>query len=93
MFPFSLFKKKKIVPEEDYNQQSQSNFNQQFPQQNFRDPFQSQTMGNQNFDRGFEKNLDNSLRDDLVLSKLETINAKLENIMHRLEKIERLAKE
>ncbi|MFH1209541.1 MAG: hypothetical protein V1663_02015 [archaeon] len=90
MFPFSLFKKKKVeIPVEDYGQQGQPNFNQQFPQQNFRDPFQNQNSGS----GSFERNLDNSLRDDLVISKLETINAKLDNVIQRLERIERMAKE
>jgi hypothetical protein len=99
MFPFSLFKKKKVeMPEEDYSQQNQPNFNQQFQQQGFRDPFQNQNPGSGNFgnqspDRSFERNLDNSLRDDLVISKLETVNAKLDNVIQRLDRIERLAKD
>ena len=35
----------------------------------------------------------NEMRDDLILSKIETINAKLDNVIQRLERIERLAKE
>lgn len=77
MFPFNLFKKKKVeIPEEanlDINQSASQDldaFRTSSPIQNY---------------PGIEK-------EDLILSKIETINAKLDNINERLKKIEDLAK-
>lgn len=64
MFPFNIFKKKNIEPEE------------QLPIQ--------QDLSMQNNFSGVDK-------EDLILSKLETINAKLDNIDQRLKKIEEIA--
>ena len=53
-------------------------------QQDFTQPFQDKMP----LERGYP-GLD---KEDLILSKLETINAKLDNMNERLKKIEELAK-
>jgi len=76
MFPFNLFKKKKVeIPEEDNFDLNQSNTRDlnTFPSKNFQD-----YSGNG--------------KEELILSKLETINVKLDNMTERLKKIEELAK-
>ena len=76
MFPFSLFKKKKVeIPEEDNFDLNQSNSQDlnTFPPKNFQD-------------------YQGSGKEELILSKLETINVKLDNMTERLKKIEELAK-
>ena len=76
MFPFNLFKKKKVeIPDEDNFDLNQSNSQDlnTFPSKNFQD-------------------YQGSGKEELILSKLETINVKLDNMTERLKKIEELAK-
>jgi len=76
MFPFNLFKKKKLeIPEEDNLDLNQS---------------VSQDLNS--FPRANQQDYSGIDKEDLILSKLETINAKLENMNERLKKIEELAK-
>ena len=56
----------------------------ELPQQDFS---VQQSLGTQNSERDFS-GID---KEDLILSKLETINAKLDNINERLKKIEEIA--
>ena len=69
MFPFSLFKKKRIELEEsnlDLNQSNAQDLN---------------SFSNRDYP-GISK-------EDLILSKLETLNAKLDNINERLKRLEK----
>ncbi|MBU2634353.1 MAG: hypothetical protein KJ674_03840 [Nanoarchaeota archaeon] len=61
----------------------QEGFNEPISQPNFQEP-----SFNQPSNLGGDE-----LKDDLILSKIETINAKLDNVIQRLERIERLAKD
>ncbi len=76
MFPFNLFKKKKSELEEDESYD--------LNQGNSQDLNTLTTSSMQNY-----PNLD---KQDLIISKLETINAKLDNMNERLKKIEEYAK-
>ena len=76
MFPFNLFKKKRIgLPEEDNLDLNQS---------------ASQELNS--FPSGRLQEYPGIDKQDLILSKLETLNAKLDNINERLKKIEEYAK-
>ncbi len=75
MFPFNLFKKKKIeFPEDDNLDLNQSNAQDL-------NTFSQSTREYPGIDK-----------QDLILSKLETINAKLDNMNERLKKVEELAR-
>ena len=54
-------------------------------------PEQQEYPNQQSF--GMQKDFSGIDKEDLILSKLETINAKLDNVIQRLERIEKLAKE
>ncbi len=42
-------------------------------------------------DIGQQQKFQSNYGDDLLMSRLETINVKLDNILHRLEKLEKIA--
>ncbi len=77
MFPFNLFKKKKEFPPlEEDNLDLNQNASQEL----------------NTFSNRPEQNYSSFDKQDLILSKLDAINAKIENMTERLKKIEELAK-